>query len=407
MSLADTAPGRAQGPAAPTGARPNRPVLAVAALLLVGGGLVLGQGFGWRQGALYLLGGGLGLVLFHAAFGFTGAWRAFVVERRGAGLRAQMVMLAVASIVILPLLAEGSIFGRSVAGAVAPVGLAVAAGAFLFGIGMQLGGGCASGTLFAVGAGNARMVVTLATFVLGSVVATRHMPWWLEQPSLGRVSLLDQLGLGPALAIQLGLIAAIAGLVLYVERRRHRPAARPIPPAEPPPNLGRRLMRGPWPLLWGALGLALLNWLTVAIAGHPWSVTFGFSLWGAKVLGALGVDVASWAFWTWPYPAQALRESVFAETTSVMDFGIVAGAMLAAAAAGRFGRLGPLPPRSLLAAVVGGLLMGYGARIAFGCNIGAFFGGVVSASLHGWLWFACAMLGCVIGVRLRAPFRLD
>ena len=166
-------------------------------------------------------------------------------------------------------------------------------------------------------------------------------------------------------------------------------------------------MRGPWPLLWGALGLALLNWLTVAIAGHPWSVTFGFSLWGAKVLGALGVDVASWAFWTWPYPAQALRESVFAETTSVMDFGIVAGAMLAAAAAGRFGRLGPLPPRSLLAAVVGGLLMGYGARIAFGCNIGAFFGGVVSASLHGWLWFACAMLGCVIGVRLRAPFRLD
>ena len=30
--------------------------------------------------------------------------------------------------------------------------------------------------------------------------------------------------------------------------------------------------------------------------------------------------------------------------------------------------------------------MGYGARIAFGCNIGAYFGGIASFSLHGWLW---------------------
>ena len=89
-----------------------------------------------------------------------------------------------------------------------------------------------------------------------------------------------------------------------------------------------------------------------------------------------------------------------------MDFGIIIGAMLAAGAAGRFGRLGRLPYRSFLAAVIGGLLMGYGARLAFGCNIGAFFGGVVSASLHGWLWFVAAMAGCTIGVRLRPAFGL-
>ena len=42
-----------------------------------------------------------------------------------------------------------------------------------------------------------------------------------------------------------------------------------------------------------------------------------------------------------------------------------------------------IPPLSLAAAVIGGLLLGYGARLAFGCNIGAFFSGVVSGSLHG------------------------
>ena len=387
--------------------RPNLPVLSLAALLLAGGAALIATAHGWRLGALYLVGGGLGLVLYHAAFGFTGAWRVFLRDGRSAGLRAQMLMLGLATVVILPLLADGDVLGRSVGGAVAPFGLAVGFGAFLFGIGMQLGGGCASGTLFAVGAGNARMVVTLAAFILGSVAATRHLPWWLETPSLGRLSLLDAFGLAPALGIQLALIAAIAWLALWIERRRTPP---PLggedAPRAPPSPFNERLLRGPWPLWWGAIGLALLAALTVALAGHPWSVTFGFSLWGAKILGALGLDVASWAFWTWPYPKAALEASILAETTSVMDFGIIIGAMLAAGAAGRFGRLGRLPYRSFLAAVIGGLLMGYGARLAFGCNIGAFFGGVVSASLHGWLWFVAAMAGCTIGVRLRPAFGL-
>ena len=57
--------------------------------------------------------------------------------------------------------------------------------------------------------------------------------------------------------------------------------------------------------------------------------------------------------------------------------------------------------RSPLAAVVGGPLLGYGARIAYGCNIGAFFGGVASGSLHGWLWLVAAFIGNIAGTRLR------
>ncbi|MCK1786253.1 bifunctional hydroxymethylpyrimidine kinase/phosphomethylpyrimidine kinase, partial [Pseudomonas sp. TNT11] len=43
-------------------------------------------------------------------------------------------------------------------------------------IGMQLGGGCASGTLFTVGGGNARMLVTLFFFICGSLIATPNLP---------------------------------------------------------------------------------------------------------------------------------------------------------------------------------------------------------------------------------------
>ena len=69
-----------------------------------------------------------------------------------------------------------------------------------------------------------------------------------------------------------------------------------------------------------------------------------------------------------------------------MDFGIVLGAMMAAGLAGRYAPVWRLPLRSLVAAVIGGLLLGYGARLAYGCNIGAYFSGIVSGSLHGWLW---------------------
>jgi len=62
--------------------------------------------------------------------------------------------------------------------------------------------------------------------------------------------------------------------------------------------------------------------------------------------------------------------------------------------------------RSLFAALIGGVLMGYGSRIAFGCNVGAFFSGVASTSLHGWLWIACALPGSWIGIQWRPFFGL-
>ncbi len=89
-----------------------------------------------------------------------------------------------------------------------------------------------------------------------------------------------------------------------------------------------------------------------------------------------------------------------------MDIGIVLGALTSAGLAGRFAPRLRLPPRSLVAAVIGGLLLGYGARLAFGCNIGAIISGVASTSLHGWLWIVCALCGTWVGVRLRPLFGL-
>ncbi|WP_454848266.1 YeeE/YedE family protein [Rhizobium binxianense] len=369
--------------------------------VLVLGTLLLGYFYGPAQGALFLVGGALGIALYHAAFGFTSAWRVLIMDGRGRGLRVQMILLAIAVVLFFPFLASGTLFGHEVKGSVSPAGLGVIAGAFMFGIGMQLGGGCASGTLFTAGGGNARMLITLLFFIIGSVLGTVNFDWWVGLPSLPPTSLVQSFGPAGGIAVSLIIFAAIAGLSVIVEKRRHGSLEKE---ASSPRQGFSRFLRGPWPLVLGAVALALLNFTTLAIAGRPWGITSAFALWGAKGAQLIGIDPTAWAYWQSPANAKALTDSVFADITSVMDFGIIAGAMLASSLAGRFAPNWDIPLRSILAAVIGGLLLGYGARIAYGCNIGAYFSGIASGSLHGYLWAVAAFAGNVVGVKLRPYF---
>jgi uncharacterized membrane protein YedE/YeeE len=377
----------------------QRAVALAALVALLGGALMLAQQ-GWRHGVLLLIGALLGMSLYHATFGFTAAYRNALLHRDVTGVVAQLVILGLAMLLFAPVLARGEVFGHGVVGAVAPASMQVAIGSFLFGLGMQLGGGCGSGTLYTVGGGSARMIVTLIAFCAGAFAGSLDMARYAGLPSLGTVSLTAELGFGGAILLQLIVLVALwLGLRLWSRGTVQRPLWGD--------GLTRRsLLAGPWPLLFSAVMLAVLDLATLLVAGHPWTVTWAFTLWGAKAAAALGWDPLSSPFWAGGFPGAALQGSVFHDNVSIMDGGIILGALLAAALAGRFSPSFMVPPRSLLAAVLGGLLMGYGARLAFGCNIGAFFSGVASFSLHGWLWIACALSGTWLGVRLRPLFGL-
>ena len=385
----------------------RRPVQAIVAGIAVLGLLVLaalsGTVAGPRLALCSAIGFAGGLALYHASFGFTSAWRRLLADRRTRGLRAQLLMIAVTAVVFFPLLARGEAFGQPLYGYVNSVGVALGVGAFLFGIGMQLGGGCGSGTLYTAGGGSVRMLVTLAAFVAGSLLATANPLSWMEWPSAEATSLVESLGGGAALIVALGLIAGVYRLVLRLERERYGD----VEPLETMSNGGladHPWLRGPWPLLAGALALALVNISTLLIAGRPWGITSAFALWGAKVAAGLGTDVANWPYWQ---GNTALSSSVFSDVTSVMNFGVMLGALAAAGLAGRFAPQARLPWRSLAAAVIGGLAMGFGARLATGCNIGAYFSGLASGSLHAVVWLAAAIPGNLVGMRLRPAFRLD
>ena len=241
------------------------------------------------------------------------------------------------------------------------------------------------------------MALTLGGFIAGSVLATFHMPFWWQTPSLGEISLGETLGWGPAVALQLAVFLLIAAAIWRVERRRRGA----LPPVTPRGALWRRVVHGPWSLVVGGVALAVLNALTLAVAGHPWAITWAFALTGGKALRALGYDLSTAPFWTGDFAQAALEAPLLADVTVVMDLGLVLGAFLAAGLAGRFAPRRRIPLPVVVASLLGGLLLGYGARIAYGCNIAAYFGGIASTSVHGWLWGAAALLATPVGVRLR------
>lgn len=352
--------------------------LVLAALAAVGAVTLFA---GARYGLLLLIGLGFGMALEGLRFGFAGPWRAMILRRDPAGLLAQLLAIALVAAVAFPLLASA---GDELSGAHAPVGIAMIGGAFVFGICMQLVLGCGSGTLVNAGSGNAVSALALPFFALGSFAGAWHLDWWV---GLGTAPLIVLSG-GAGLALTLAGLAVVAALVLALAA----PGSRALP---------RRLVVAALVVA----GLALAN---LVVAGQPWGVVYGLGLWAAKGAQALGADLSGSAFWAAAGQAERLRESVLTDVTSLTNIGLLAGAFLIAAWRGGLGApASRLPLRGWAATIVAGFVLGYSARLAFGCNVGAFFSGVSTGSLHGWVWFVAAFAGSVVGVRWRPALGLE
>ncbi|NEE33892.1 YeeE/YedE family protein, partial [Streptomyces sp. SID7982] len=191
---------------------------------------------GAKPGVLLLLGTGLGYALFHSRFGFTSAWRQLVAVGNGTGLRAHTLLLGTTATLFALVLGTGAgLFGSTPAPSAGPLGVGLLIGAFVFAIGMQLGGACASGTLFAVGSGQSSIVLTLFGFITGSTLAAWQFGLWSDLPALDPVLLSDHVGRFGSWAVTVLALAAVWWIARAVQARRNPP------PVSAPPSA-----RGTW-----------------------------------------------------------------------------------------------------------------------------------------------------------------
>lgn len=161
----------------------------------------------------WILGGCFGFILQKSRFCFTASMRDPYLTGSTSVTRAVLIAFAVTTIGFAAIKYGAFVKGLPIPGQgyIAPVSLATVIGAFIFGIGMVIAGGCASGTLMRVGEGFGMQVLSLFFFVIGSLWGAHDYGWWkLNFMMKGhKIFLPDVFGWGWAVVIQLLVIAAL------------------------------------------------------------------------------------------------------------------------------------------------------------------------------------------------------
>ncbi|QDI93028.1 YeeE/YedE family protein [Salicibibacter halophilus] len=350
------------------------------------------QASGFEFVLVFWVGIFIGFTLFHARFGFAAVYRQIVETGNTEMLRAHMFMLGIAATLFAPILMfDIGAFGNTPEGALSPVSIGLVIGAFMFGFGMEMGSGLAPASLYQAKGGRTAMLCTLLGFLTGAVLGAYHFGFWNKTlPSGPEISLATDTGFGylGAWGMQIAIFVLVVA-VSYVYKKRKRP---PLLPPLPSAVGWKKIIFGSWPLWVGALVLAMLNAAAFILQEEPWKLTAAFTLWGSKLLMNMGVDVSQWEYWIAEERLGALLQPTLTDSVSVLNFGVILGTFLTLTLGGMI-RFSKIPVHLALLALAGGLLMGYGATISFGANVGAYFSGIASFSLHAWIWAIMAIIG--------------
>lgn len=161
----------------------------------------------------WITGSCFGFILQKTRFCFTASMRDPYLTGSTSITRAVLIAFAFTSIAFTAIKYGAYVKGLPIPGQsyIVPISLATAAGAFMFGIGMVIAGGCASGTLMRVGEGFGMQFLSLFFFLVGSLWGAHDFGWWklnfmLKGP---KIFLPDIFGWAGALTIQLLVIAAL------------------------------------------------------------------------------------------------------------------------------------------------------------------------------------------------------
>ncbi|HUX32031.1 MAG TPA: YeeE/YedE family protein [Thiobacillus sp.] len=126
-----------------------------------------------------------------------------------------------------------------------------------------------------------------------------------------------------------------------------------------------------------------------------WYITTQEAQWGGWIMQKLGINNMDSIFFGLDngLPNPLLNAPGF------MSIGIILGAAIMALSRREFKWKMPSWETAFFA-IVGGTLMGIGARLAMGCNIGAFFATVTNGDPSGWVFLIGMVLGAYVGVKV-------
>ncbi|MBD1577505.1 YeeE/YedE family protein [Vibrio sp. S11_S32] len=337
-----------------------------------------------------VVGFAFGFTLSFSRFGIVFGWREMLTKRNSYYVRVHLLTIAIEIFLFTAFLSfSHALFGDPMVGNVMAIGVPFIVAAFVFGIGMQLAGVCATGTVYSCGEGKPRFWLVLIFYCIGTVISNQFRPVLDANFTSHAILSKDITGnLWSGMALNLLLLAVLFVLFRKSECKR----TGEIKPIFSGGNLFWR--EGRFTVLTGGIIIAFLNSSVLALHGSAWTITdaaYEMGIHGGSLFGLFKGN-------------PSLDHSLFFNPMVGMFWLGVLGAAFARCI-NNTSIAAPLRFDHSMASIIGGLLMGMAAMYS-ACNLGGFFDGIASGSLHGWVWMLMALAGSVIGIRLRPLFGL-
>lgn len=315
----------------------------------------------------------LGFVLQRTRFCMTGGFRDMYLSKNNKMFYAFLIAIAVQSLGVLGLVQAGLIpltykeFSL----------LAVVLGSFLFGIGIILASGCATGTWYRAGEGLIGSWIALAMYMLFSSImkygALNGFQKSVEQYGRVNENLAEHLGVSVWVLFAL-LLAAVAFGIYRTWLKRPKIAVATLPPKHT--GVRHWLFEKRYHPFAAAVAvglLAILAWVLSTSTGR---------------VGGLGITTPSADIVNFLVTGneKRLNWGVF------LVLGIFIGSYIAAKGSNEFRwRLPDI--KTVYHSTIGGITMGIGASLAGGCTIGNGLTATAVMSLKGWTSLGFTILG--------------
>ncbi len=324
----------------------------------------------------------LGFIMQRGRFCITGAFRDMYVTKSSKMFVAFLIVITVQAI---------GVFALKDAGVLAPkvknfALIATAIGAFVFGIGIVLAGGCSAGSLYRIGEGLFGSWLVLATYALFSaIMRAGPLSDWnkgLRQITVEHTTIYDTLGISPWVLVT--LLSAVTFFLVF-RAKQHKPKFKPATLTLKKTGLAHILFEKRWdPFVTAVLmgSVAILAWVTSVATGRN---------------GGLGITGPAVNFLQFMISG----DGKFINWGTLLLIGVPLGGFVAAKFSNEF-RFRVPDARTILHSAFGGVCMGVGASLAGGCSIG---NGLVETALFSWQgWVALPLM--ILGTWVAAYFTL-
>lgn len=163
-----------------------------------------------------------------------------------------------------------------------------------------------------------------------------------------------------------------------------------------------------WNPVPAVIATGILSAYYFGLTGTYWAVTGEFTKWGGHILQWFGVDISDWGY----FQLIKMDGNIFTRVSGITIIGMFVGAFIAALWANNIKLRLPQNKIRVAQALIGGIIAGFGARLAMGCNLASLFTGIPQFSLHAWFFTVATAIGTYLGVKVslsplfRTPVKL-